>query len=139
MIIPILGSILVFPILVITTICCIRVRNTRARQKRIMDWVKENKRMQGRKGVKEKYKNSYSAVSSSSTKHVVRFAIPDLEKKEEDDDGDQYSLRNRRHQIKLFSDHNPVNHKGRPVRQSMWKKAICVREDKVRKDMVSIK
>ena len=42
-IIPILVSISVLPVLVILTICWIRVRNIMAREKRIKDWVKENK------------------------------------------------------------------------------------------------
>jgi hypothetical protein len=47
-IIPILGSIFLFPILVITTICCIRVRNIRAMEKRIDDLAKKNRISKGR-------------------------------------------------------------------------------------------
>jgi hypothetical protein len=46
-IISILGSIFLFPILVITTICCIRVRNIRAREKRIDDLAKKNRIAKG--------------------------------------------------------------------------------------------
>jgi hypothetical protein len=38
----------VFPLLVIITICCIRIRNIRARKKRIKDWAKENKISKGK-------------------------------------------------------------------------------------------
>jgi hypothetical protein len=37
----------VLPVLVVLTICWIRVRNIRAREKRIKDWVKENKIIPG--------------------------------------------------------------------------------------------
>ena len=40
-IIPILVTIFMVPVLVIITICCIRIRNIRARQRRIKDWVKK--------------------------------------------------------------------------------------------------
>ena len=46
-IIPILGSIFIFPILVITTICCIRVRNIRAREKRMDDLARKNRISKG--------------------------------------------------------------------------------------------
>ena len=42
-IIPILVSIFLFPVLVIITICCIRIKNIRAREKRVEDWAKENR------------------------------------------------------------------------------------------------
>ena len=40
-------SIILFPVLVIITICCIRNRNIRAREKRIKDWAKENRITKG--------------------------------------------------------------------------------------------
>jgi hypothetical protein len=46
-IIPILVSIFLFPVLVIITICCIRIRNIKARKKKIKDWTKENKISKG--------------------------------------------------------------------------------------------
>ena len=46
-IIPILVSIFLFPILVMTTICCIRVRNIRVREKRIDDWARKNRISKG--------------------------------------------------------------------------------------------
>ena len=48
-IIPILVSIFVFPVLVIITICSIRIRNIKAREKRIKDWAKENKTLKSMK------------------------------------------------------------------------------------------
>ena len=46
-IIPILVSIFLFPVLVIITICSIRIRNIRAREKRIKDWADDNKISKG--------------------------------------------------------------------------------------------
>jgi hypothetical protein len=46
-IIPILVSIFLLPVLVIISICFIRIRNIRAREKRIKDWAKENKISKG--------------------------------------------------------------------------------------------
>ena len=36
-----------FPVLVIITICCIRIRNIRDREKRIKDWAKDNRISKG--------------------------------------------------------------------------------------------
>ena len=47
-IIPILVSIFLFPVLVIITICSIRIRNIRAREKRIKDWADDNKISKGK-------------------------------------------------------------------------------------------
>ena len=46
-IIPILASIFMVPVLVLITICCIRLRNIRARKKRIKDMADENKIAKG--------------------------------------------------------------------------------------------
>ena len=46
-IIPILVTITVFPLLVTLAICLVRIRNIRAREKRIIDWVTENKTKPG--------------------------------------------------------------------------------------------
>ena len=46
-IIPILVSIFALPVLVIITICCIRIRNIRDREKRAKDWTKWNRTSKG--------------------------------------------------------------------------------------------
>ena len=46
--VTILVTITVFPVLVTLAICWLRMRNIRARVKRITDWVSENKTMPGR-------------------------------------------------------------------------------------------
>jgi preprotein translocase subunit YajC len=46
-IVPILVSIFLFPVLVIITIFFIRIRNIRAREKRIKDWADVNKISKG--------------------------------------------------------------------------------------------
>ena len=76
-IIPILASILLLPILVIITICSIRIRNIRARQKRIKDWAKENKIPRSTDNVNDKVLIlDILASSLLPTKPVVRFMIP---------------------------------------------------------------
>ena len=83
-IIPILGSIFLFPILVITTICCIRVRNIRAREKRIDDLAKKNRISKGRVHNMHIYAHlNFSCYISGSneSKPMVRFLLPDLDLK----------------------------------------------------------
>ena len=56
-IIPILVTIFMVPVLVIITICCIRIRNIRARQRRIKDWAKGNRISRGMINMFEKTLN----------------------------------------------------------------------------------
>ena len=45
--IPIIVSIFIFPFLVILTLCCIKVKNYRAREKVMKDWLKKNRAKEG--------------------------------------------------------------------------------------------
>ena len=139
-IIPILVSIPVFPVLVIITICSIRMRNIRAREKRIKSWAKKSKISKGMVNTKEIqiFKVTISAASSSTSKPKVRFAIHDVElgtvmtveaaDAVVDDDG--------HNQCKIFSD-KPSNNRKRNtqnIRKSNVEQAVET-EDSIRKEM----
>ena len=148
MIIPIIVSIIMLPILVIITICSIRFRNIRARQKRIKDWAKENKIPRSTDNSNDKV--LILDISDSSllpTKPVVRFMIPDpklesiVEKTgvEEEDEatGDDTDFldkdKSKRRNAKV-----KASHKRRIFRMRSRSYKKCFRRDEsIRKDVVS--